>query len=106
MTDRRDERRRWLARNARAVVRLLGAPPERWGDPGFLHQVEDIHRGLMPIRSRQALVASFAREGALLARPSMASPMSEGPIPVAYAIRWHELGRGKRPSARQDVSAA
>ena len=60
----------------------------------------------MPIRTRQALVASFAREGALIARPLDASPVTEGPVPVAYAIRWHELDRRAAAARPRDVSAA
>lgn len=103
--DRRVERRRWLARHARTVVRLLGAPPERWADPAFRREVEDIRRSLMPIRTRQALVASFAREGALMARTLEATPAVEGPVPVAYAVRWHELGRSAPISRGRDVAA-
>ncbi|HYM83646.1 MAG TPA: hypothetical protein VEY67_05815 [Candidatus Dormibacteraeota bacterium] len=86
------ERRRWLARHATSVVRLLHAAPDGWTDPRFSRQVEATRVGLLPIRTRRALVASFSREGALLGRRLGASPLLEGPVPVAYAIRWHELG--------------
>ncbi len=104
--DRSLERRRWLARNAGTVVRLLHEPPDGWVDPRFRREVEAVRRGLMPIRSRQALVASFAREGSLLGRPLRPSPIAEGPLPIAYAIRWHELGKGRSARARRDAAAA
>lgn len=102
------ERRRWLARHARTVVRLLQmGPPERWADPRFRREVEEVRQGLVPIRSRHALAASFARESALLVRPPGGSPTIEGPVAVAYALRWHELGSGSGPRVGQtDATAA
>ncbi len=104
--DRSEAHRRWLARNGRSVVRLLLAPPDAWGDSGFRRQVEDVRRGLMPIHSRRSLVASFAREGVLLARPLDPSLVTAGPLPLAYAIRWHELGRPSATRAHRDAPAA
>lgn len=102
------ERRRWLALHARTVVRLLQmGPPERWADPRFRREVEEIRQCLVPIRSRHALVSSFARESALLVRPPGGSPMIEEPVAVAYSLRWHELGPGPgRRVVQTDATAA
>jgi hypothetical protein len=93
LQDRGLERRRWLARHARTIRRLLEAPPADWSDPRFRRELEDVRRALGPIHSRGSLVASFSREGSLLADPQLPAPSAAGPVPIAYAIRWNELRR-------------
>jgi hypothetical protein len=94
------ERRRWLARHARKVVRLLEAPSDDRRDPRFRREIDDVRRALGPIRSRRSLVASFEREGSLLTG-ALPPPTAAGPVPIAYAIRWLELGRADAAPVRR-----
>jgi hypothetical protein len=56
--------------------------------------VDLVRLHLRPIHSRQVLAASFGRE----AFHAGASSGGTGPVAVAYAIRWLELGdRVERP---------
>ena len=52
---------------------------------------------LRPVATRQVLAASFGREAFHAGPPAGAVP--RGPVAVAYAIRWLELGdRVERPA--------
>jgi hypothetical protein len=89
---------RALAVVAGATVRRARRPerrPARWTLPVFAREVDLIRLHLAPIRSRRGLAASFGREafhGDI--DPSVADGESVGPVTVAYAIRWLELGDG------------
>lgn len=89
---------RALAVVAGATVRRARRPdrrPARWTLPVFAREVDLIRLHLAPIRSRRGLAASFGREafhGDI--DPSIADGESVGPVTVAYAIRWLELGDG------------
>ena len=52
----------------------------------------------MPVRTRAALASSFGREAFNLAidEASTGDATSIGPVHVAYALRWLELGDGRR----------
>ena len=87
---------RALALDALRVTRLLHDPsrrPERWEQPGFGAEVEQIRRHLAPVRTRQSLAASYGREAFHLAltRSDHADP---SPTRLAYALRWLELRDG------------
>ena len=87
---------RALALDALRVTRLLHDPsrrPERWEQPGFGAEVEQIRRHLAPVRTRQSLAASYGREAFHLAltRSDQADP---SPTRLAYALRWLELRDG------------
>jgi hypothetical protein len=73
--------------------------PVAWSRPGFAREVDLIRTHLQPIRKRQVLAASFAREAFHAGHASGGSaPPGVGPVAVAYAIRWLELGdRVERP---------
>jgi hypothetical protein len=61
----------------------------------FGREVDLIRLHLAPIVSRRGLAASFGREafhGDI--DPSIADGETVGPVTVAYAIRWLELGDG------------
>lgn len=105
---------RELARRALDVLRRarLASPPERWLRPGFGPEVDLVRLHLGPVRSRAALAGSFGREAFNIAadvgRPSAPTPnravdpgepASIGPVHVAYALRWLELGDGRRRAA-------
>jgi hypothetical protein len=89
---------RALAVVAGATVRRARRPerrPARWTLPVFAREVDLIRLHLAPIRSRRGLAASFGREafhGDI--DPGIADGESVGPVTVAYAIRWLELGDG------------
>jgi hypothetical protein len=59
----------------------------------FGREVELVRRHLAPIRSRVVLAASFGREAFHV--DSAGPPEVAGPVTVAYAIRWLELGDGQ-----------
>ena len=87
---------RALALDALRVTRLVHDPsrrPERWEQPGFGAEVEQIRRHLAPVRTRQSLAASYGREAFHLAltRSDHADP---SPTRLAYALRWLELRDG------------
>jgi hypothetical protein len=101
----RSEEGRELARIALdVVVRALdpASLPPRWSTRAFAREVAAIRAQLAPIRSRRSLIDSFAREAAVAATatPPTADPAAPpGPVRVAYAIRWLELGDERlRPS--------
>lgn len=87
---------RALALDALRVTRLLHDPsrrPERWEQPGFGAEVEQIRRHLAPVRTRQSLAASYGREAFHLALTS-SDHADPSPTRLAYALRWLELGDG------------
>jgi hypothetical protein len=105
---------RELARRALDVLRRarLASPPERWQQPAFSREVDLVRLHLMPVRSRAALASSFGREAFNVAveddwRAKAMSASGEahqsiGPVLVAYAIRWLELGDGRRRAGFRD----
>ena len=88
-----------LALRAAELLRAVetGAVAPGWRRPGFGSAVDEIRAQLGPIRRREALAASFAREAARrLADPAAAA----APLDLAYAVRWLELHpAGPRPIA-------
>lgn len=100
-----------LAIEALAILRQARRPdahPDRWTAHPFVREVELIRLHLRPIRSRVVLAASFGRE-AFHGVPVLAFESSQergarrsqgaGPVQVAYALRWLELGDGSdRPA--------
>jgi hypothetical protein len=105
---------RELARRALDVLRRarLASPPERWLRPAFGREVDLVRLHLGPVRTRAALAGSFGREAFNIAaadrrtaspRPNRAIEPGEapsiGPVHVAYALRWLELGDGRRRGA-------
>jgi hypothetical protein len=95
--------RRELARLALDLVVRTAEPidvPYRWSTPTFGREVDRTRAHLAPIRSRTGLIGSFSREASISAtREAGATPLPAGPVRVAYAIRWLELGDGRaRPS--------
>ena len=88
---------RALAGDALAILRLVrgaGRPPAIWSTVPFGREVELVRAHLRPIRTRAALSASFGHEAFHLAPEAVAAARSVGPVRVAYAIRWLELGDG------------
>lgn len=69
--------------------------------PAFAREVDQIRAQLAPIRDRRGLAASFGREAFRTFDPRDASTSTGGigPVRVAYAVRWLELGRGVRQPA-------
>jgi hypothetical protein len=101
-----DSPTRALAFAALAVIRHSRRPtdrPDAWSLPGFAREVDLVRLHLRPVNSRPVLAASFGRE-AFHAGPSIAAAKggttaAGGPVAVAYAIRWLELGdRVDRPA--------
>ena len=94
----RSETGRELARIALdVVVRALdpATVPPRWSNRAFAIEVAAVRAQLAPIRSRRSLAESFGREAAVAATATPTSTDSAtppGPVRVAYAIRWLELG--------------
>jgi hypothetical protein len=87
---------RALALDALRVTRRLRDParrPARWAQPSFGAEVELVRRHLAPVRSRQALAASYGREAfhLVVSRVERDDP---NPIRLAYALRWMELRDG------------
>ena len=71
--------------------------PAPWSLPGFAREVDLVRLHLRPVATRQVLAASFGREAFHAGPPAGAAP--RGPVAVAYAIRWLELGdRVERPA--------
>jgi hypothetical protein len=74
--------------------------PRRWSTYAFGQEVDRTRAQLAPIRSRAGLLASFSREASIaVTRTVGPSQAPVGPIRVAYAIRWLELGDGRRRPA-------
>jgi hypothetical protein len=95
-----DDPRHELARLALDVVLRTSEPlrlPLRWTSPPFAREVDRTRGQLTPISSRTALAASFSREASVAAtRSAPLTPADPpGPVRVAYAIRWLELGDGR-----------
>ena len=89
-----------LARLALDLVLRTSEPlrlPERWTRTPFGREVDGTRAQLAPIRTRTALAASFSREASVAAtRSAPLTPADPpGPVRVAYAIRWLELGDGR-----------
>jgi len=108
---------RELARRALDVLRRArrASPPERWLQPTFVREVDLVRLHLAPVRTRAGLASSFGREAFNLgaeeawgsrARPSTAAAReaarSIGPVHVAYALRWLELGDGRNRASFRD----
>jgi hypothetical protein len=101
----RCEAARDLARIALDVVVRAVEPasiPRRWSTHAFAREVAAVRAQLAPIHSRRSLAESFGREAAVAATitPRSVDPREPpGPVRVAYAIRWLELGDDRlRPS--------
>jgi hypothetical protein len=101
---------RALALDALGIVRMLRDQPVvagPWGEPVFVRQVEAVRRQLAPIQDRRGLAASYGREAFRMRdarerhRPSLFDA-----IPVAYAVRWLELGDGTARPAWIDLVTA
>jgi hypothetical protein len=89
------------------VVRALDPMtlPPRWSTRAFAREVAEARAQLAPIRSRRTLIESFGREAAVAATTTPASvqpPEPPGPVRVAYAIRWLELGDDRRRPSWED----
>jgi hypothetical protein len=100
--DRTDPRHE-LARLALDLVIRTAEPveiPTRWVTPAFGREVDRTRAHLAPTRTRAALIASFSREASIAATRGVVETGSPaGPVRVAYAIRWLELGDERtRPS--------
>ena len=86
------------------VVRSLDPVtiPPRWSTRAFGREVALVRAQLAPIHSRHVLADSFRREAAVAATATPLSidpPEPPGPVRVAYAIRWLELGDNRiRPT--------
>jgi len=92
-----DDLRHELGRLALDLVLRTSEPlrlPERWTRTPFGREVDRTRRQLAPIHTRSALAASFSREASVAAtRSAPLTPADPpGPVRVAYAIRWLELG--------------
>jgi hypothetical protein len=90
-----------LALDALHVLRILRDRPRDagpWGVPAFAREVDQVRAQLAPIRDRRGLAASFGREAFRTFGAHEAAPPPDGlgPVRVAYAVRWLELGRGIR----------
>lgn len=115
-----------LARLALDVVVRTSEPvelPRRWRGAPFAREVDRTRAQLAPIRSRQGLIASFSREASIAVTrgecsdpgeharsrgergPSIDPVQPPGPVRVAYAIRWLELGDGRRRPAWESFVA-
>jgi hypothetical protein len=87
---------RALALDALRLLRRLRDParrPDRWAQPSFRREIELIRAHLAPLRTRNALAASYGRESFHLA-PDEAARDDPGAVRLAYALRWLELGDG------------
>ena len=76
----------------RRSLRDPGRRPDAWADEAFGREVELIRRHLAPLRQRRSLAASFGREAFQSLDETSTDTTALGPIRVAYAIRWLELG--------------
>ena len=96
-----------LARLALDVVVRTSEPqtvPPQWRTVRFGREVDGTRAQLGPIRSREALARSFEREATVSVTRSLspdrdATPVTPGPIRVAYAVRWLELGDDRARSS-------
>lgn len=90
---------RALALDALRVLRRLRRTASRPADrcaPAFGREVELIRRQLAPVGSRATLAASYAREAFQVRAEAPAALETDeaGPVRLAYALRWLELGDG------------
>jgi hypothetical protein len=89
---------RALALDALRIVRLLRDRPcgaGSWAEPVFAREVEAIRRQLAPFRDRRGLAASYGREAFRMRDARDRHGLSTlDATPVAYAVRWLELGDG------------
>jgi hypothetical protein len=99
-----DDPRHELGRLALDLVLRTSEPlrlPPRWTTFQFGREVEQTRGQLAPISTRSALAASFSREASVaVTRTVPLTPTDPpGPVRVAYALRWLELGDGRpRPT--------
>lgn len=105
------DRRHEIARLALDLVVRTSEPadiPTRWRGHAFGREVERTRGQLGPIRTRDALIASFSREASIsVTRSPDPAPALAGPIRIAYAVRWLELGDGRtRPSWASWIAGA
>lgn len=92
---------RALAVEALALLRQAADPgrrPAAWSSPPFIEALERTVAQLAPIRSREALASSFARESfrvpaAAVVDVRAGSRPDATPVRLAYAVRWRQLGR-------------
>ena len=98
--------RRALALDALQLLRQVRgalAADATWSESAFRRDVEAVRRQLEPVRSREGLAASFAREAFHVRRPVLVPdgtpPGPLSPVRLAYAIRWLELGDDEPISA-------
>jgi hypothetical protein len=87
---------RTLALDAlRLLPRLTDARrrPATWAHPIFGREVEVARAQLAPVRTRGALADSYRRE-AFHDLPGCLPDAEPGPVRIAYALRWLELGDG------------
>ena len=99
-----DDPRHELARLALDVVVRTSEPrsvPRAWTTGSFCREVDRTRAQLAPLRSRSALAASFVREASVaVSRSSQpdgrGATTTPGPVRVAYAVRWLELGDDRR----------
>ena len=87
---------RALALDARRLLRRSEDPaarPPAWSDPTFTAEVDVVRGHLAPLRTRRALADSFGREGFHRVHDDLERLRDDAPVRLAYAIRWHELGR-------------
>ena len=75
--------------------------------PAFAREVDRVRAQLAPIRDRRGLAASFGREAFRIrgASDPPDPPAGIGPVRIAYAVRWLELGRGVRQPAWSQLVA-
>jgi hypothetical protein len=95
---------RELARRALGLLRRArqATPPERWLGSAFGREVDLVRLHLAPVRTRAALASSFGREAFNVAIDDERYAPDEtvlGPVHVAYALRWLELGDNRRRAA-------
>lgn len=76
----------------RRSLRDASRRPDEWADEAFAREVELIRRHLAPLRQRRSLAASFGREAFQSLDETSTDTTALGPIRIAYAIRWLELG--------------
>lgn len=88
---------RALALDALHLLRRLrdtSRRPDRWSSVAFNRDVELVRRHLAPLRTRAALAGSYGREAFHLV-PDLRDDADPGPVRVAYALRWLELGESR-----------
>ena len=90
-----------VRRLADGIADPIGCPVA-WTTATFARDVERVRAHLGPVRSRAALVSSYARE----ACHRTTQPDDRSAVGIAYAIRWLELGDSRpRPQWRDWLGA-